>query len=359
MRDSRGRNIDYMRISITDKCNLRCRYCMPYGIEHMPRWEILSLEEIQAVVISAASLGIHHIKITGGEPLVRRDCIRLVELLKSVPGIETVTITTNGILLEEKIEELVRAGIDGINISLDTMNRDLYWQLTGFDGLEKVLRVLEKLTAYSVPVKINAVSMDLEAFAKSCGITVPMTGEMKLPLWQQVAEIAKDLPVDVRFIEMMPIGYGKQFKTVDHREFLEELFCTYPGLCRDNSRHGFGPAVYYHAPGFKGSIGLISAIHGKFCDTCNRVRITAQGCLKTCLCYGEGIDLRNILRNGEERPATEGHYHWPQDLKTDDEILQMKLRAAMEEAIKDKPAAHCFERLDEITEKREMVSIGG
>ena len=144
MKDALGRTIDYMRISVTDRCNLRCKYCMPYGVECVPRWDILSLEEIRAVGICAASLGIRHIKVTGGEPLVRRDCCQLVKQLKSIPGIEKVTITTNGVLLERYLDDLTEAGIDGINISLDTLDRDLYQRITGTDALGTVTEAVRR-----------------------------------------------------------------------------------------------------------------------------------------------------------------------------------------------------------------------
>ena len=144
MKDALGRTIDYMRISVTDRCNLRCKYCMPYGVECVPRWDILSLEEIQAVGICAAGLGIRHIKVTGGEPLVRRDCCQLVKQLKSTPGIEKVTITTNGVLLERYLDDLAEAGIDGINISLDTLDRDLYQRITGTDALGTVMEAVRR-----------------------------------------------------------------------------------------------------------------------------------------------------------------------------------------------------------------------
>ena len=148
---------------------------------------------------------------------------------------------------------------------------------------------------------------------------------------------------DVRFIEMMPIGYGKNFPALDHRSLLEEMRRVYPGMERDERRHGFGPAVYYRIPGFLGSAGLISAIHGKFCSSCNRVRLTAQGYLKTCLCYHDGTDLREILRREE----------------TGEEERRELLKQAMEEAIRRKPGAHCFERPEAITEEENMIRIGG
>ena len=326
MKDGTGRIIDYMRISITDRCNLRCRYCMPDGIQCLPRREILTLEEMEMTAVCAARLGIRHIKITGGEPLVRKDCCDLVKRIRQIPGIETVTITTNGILLAENLNRLEEAGIGGINISLDTLDPDRYRELTGGGEISRVLEGLDLAAASHIPVKINAVSLDL--------------GEQN---WKDLLELGRERPVDVRFIEMMPIGYGKNFPSLDHRVLLKQMEACYPGMEKDSRRHGFGPAVYYKIPGFKGSVGFISAIHGKFCSSCNRIRLTAQGYLKTCLCYSAGTDLRKILRADIGDPAEK----------------ERRLEAAMEEAVRNKPQAHCFERPEEITEEENMIRIGG
>ena len=302
--------------------------------------------------ICAAGLGIRHIKVTGGEPLVRRDCCQLVKQLKSTPGIEKVTITTNGVLLERYLDDLAEAGIDGINISLDTLDRDLYQRITGTDALGTVMEAVRRACAMPVSVKINAVSIDFSQMDEE-------QREAGQDGWRQMVELAREYPVDVRFIEMMPIGYGKNFKTINHQELLEEMMRAYPDMEEDDRVHGFGPAVYYRIPGFKGSIGLISAIHGKFCSDCNRVRLTSQGYLKPCLCYEDGVDLRRILRKGQERPEEEGHYRWPYAGCPSDEGLQRELRKAMEQAVLCKPAAHCFERPGQITEAHNMIAIGG
>lgn len=325
MKDRYGREIDYMRISVTDRCNLRCKYCMPDGVPSVPMSEILTLEEILTVAECAARLGIRHIKVTGGEPLVRLNCIYLIRRLKEVPGIEKVTITTNGVLLDRYLDELADAGIDGINISLDTLDRQQFQEITGSDGLPQVMKVLQRASQLPIPVKVNAVWLDL--------------GQDN---WKGLAELAGEYPVDVRFIEMMPIGYGRQFPALDHRKLLEELKKEYPGITEDHRVHGFGPAVYYQIPGFLGSVGFISAIHGKFCGRCNRVRLTSQGFLKTCLCYEDGSDLRQILRSG----GTE-------------EERKERLTEVMRDTIFQKPAAHCFEEPERITETHRMVSIGG
>ncbi len=328
MIDSFGRTIDYMRISITDRCNLRCRYCMPGGVEWLPMADILTYEEILRVCRAAAGLGIRHLKITGGEPLVRKGCPELIGRLKEIPGIEAVTITTNGILLEQHLDALKRAGVDGINVSLDTLDRERFAELTGFDRLDQVLSGLKRAVAAGFKVKVNAVSLDLGR------------NERGGYCWEQLAGLAREYPLDVRFIEMMPIGYGKQFETVDHQKLLEEMREVFPDLEPDGRCHGFGPAVYYRVPGFKGSLGLISAIHGKFCGQCNRVRLTSTGYLKACLCYEDGVDLRPVLRGAADGGGE-------------------ALCDVMERMICKKPWAHCFEEPERITEGHNMSSIGG
>ncbi|MCI8517198.1 MAG: GTP 3',8-cyclase MoaA [Hungatella sp.] len=340
LRDQWGREIDYMRVSVTDRCNLRCRYCMPHGIECVSMEEILTLEEYVRVGACAAALGIRKIKITGGEPLVRRGCCELIRMLKNTEGIEKVTITTNGVLLGQYLEELLDAGIDGINISLDTLDLDLYEALTGGGDLNQVLEAVRRtVTACegrNIPVKINAVSLDLKEVAGQLGCRYEGPG------WTELLELARRYPLDVRFIEMMPIGCGKQYRSVDHQEIERELAGRYPGMERDERVHGYGPAVYYRIPGFRGSVGLISALHGKFCCSCNRVRLTSKGYFKTCLCYEDGVDLREILRGGGSEIQ-----------------MQKKLSDTMRAAVRGKPKAHCFEHPEQMTETGLMARIGG
>lgn len=325
MLDQFGRTIDYLRISVTDRCNLRCRYCMPDGVELTSMERLLTLEEIVTVAECAASLGIHHIKLTGGEPLVRRGLPSLLSMLKVIPGIEKVTLTTNGILLPGMLPELLGAGLDAVNISLDTTDPELYEEITGRDALQGAMQALDAAVAAGLRTKVNAVSLDL--------------GEDNL---RSLIALAKDRPVDVRFIEMMPIGMGKAFPVMDHQQLRRKLAAFYPGIAEDRSFHGFGPAVYLRIPGYQGSIGLISAIHGKFCGSCNRVRLTSEGYLKACLCYHEGADLREILRR--ECPEEE---------------RKTELKQAMERVIFEKPGEHCFEQLAGVTEEAPMSAIGG
>lgn len=325
MKDQYGRTVDYMRVSITDRCNLRCRYCMPEGIDLVSMEEILTYEEIERICTAAANTGIRKLKITGGEPLVRRGCAGLISRLKQISGIEQVTLTTNGVLLKEQIQDLKAAGLDAVNISLDSLNREQYQEITGRDQLPLVLESIESVLESGIAAKVNSVLL----------ISVNENE------WEDLAGLAKRYPLDVRFIEMMPIGYGRQFEAVSNEEIKQKLQQTYPEMETDERKHGNGPAQYYRIPGFQGSIGFISAIHGKFCGSCNRIRLTAQGLLKPCLCYGETYDLRSALRMENQE---------------DGERL---LRKRIQNAVSGKPKQHCFEELQEITEDRKMVQIGG
>lgn len=323
MLDRYGRVINYLRISVTDRCNLRCCYCMPEGVQDVGLKNILTFEEIWEIVRTGVSLGITHIRITGGEPLVRKGCVNLIRGIREIPGVETITMTTNGVLLGNYAKQLKEAGVDGVNISLDTLDPEEFFKITGKRELQEVLAGIRAAKTAGLPVKLNAVNRkELDP----------------IPLVRYAQE--ENLPI--RFIEMMPVGYGKKYVGRSNEELREtlEAVCG-KAECMTNreelSRMGSGPAVYYQFSDLKVPVGFISAIHGKFCDTCNRVRLTAEGYLKLCLCYDEGEDLRRVLREGEKE----------------------NLRTIMEQTIFRKPAAHCFEHPAEMTETHEMVKIGG
>lgn len=323
MLDRYGRVINYLRISVTDRCNLRCCYCMPEGVQDVGMKNILTFEEIWEIVRTGVSLGITHIRITGGEPLVRKGCVDLIRGIREIPGVETITMTTNGVLLGNYGKQLKEAGVDGVNISLDTLDPEEFYKITGKRELQEVLAGIRAAKTAGLPVKLNAVNRK----------------ELNpIPLVRYAQE--ENLPL--RFIEMMPVGYGKKYVGRSNEELREtlEAVCG-KAECMTNreelSRMGSGPAVYYQFSDLKVPVGFISAIHGKFCDTCNRIRLTAEGYLKLCLCYDEGEDLRRVLREGEKE----------------------NLRTIMEQTIFRKPAAHCFEHPAEMTETHEMVKIGG
>ena len=321
MKDSYGRVIDYLRISITDRCNLRCVYCMPEdGIVCMKHEDILRYEEIVTICKTMADMGLKHVKITGGEPLVRKGCEDLIRKIKEIPQIETVTITTNGIMLEEKMEALVDAGVDGINISLDTLDENAFRTITRGGDLHKVLKGLKKALMYpEVTVKVNCV----------------LGGDQ----WQDVAismaALAKELPVHVRFIELMPavIEGIKQTKLQDQ---VKEVLESYYGRASEQEPPmGFGPSQYFSLKGFQGQIGFISAISHKFCKTCNRVRLTADGNLRLCLQSRQVTDLKTPLREGREK----------------------ELVAIIQDAVDRKPKEHHFE--ETAIETVSMSQIGG
>ena len=247
----------------------------------------LTYEEITEVCQEAVKLGITRFKITGGEPLVRRGCPEVIRMIKNIPGTELVTLTTNGLLLGEQLEALLSAGLDAVNISLDTLDIKKYEWITGFDKLAVVLSSIEKAVASGIPVKINAV------------LQKGMNEEEWLPL----TELARKLPLSVRFIEMMPIGYGNMSESISNEELKETIRKYYGNLTEDFRVYGNGPAVYYSIEGFQGNVGFISAMHGKFCNLCNRIRMTSTGDLKPCLCYEQRWALKPALRmeNPEKR----------------------------------------------------------
>ncbi len=325
MKDTYGREIDYIRISVTDRCNLRCRYCMPEeGVESISHDRILRFAEIVRIAEAAAALGISKIKLTGGEPLVRRGIVSLVRELKQVPGIREITMTTNGVLLGEMYEDLLEAGLTAVTISLDTLDPKEYARMTRRDEFARVMASLEKAVKDGrIPVKINCVSYRRED-----------PQELR-----NIALLAKEYPVHVRFIEMMPIGLGKQFAWLSQEELMEILRPATGVLIPVEEVLGNGPARYFRAEGFAGRVGFISAISHRFCDGCNRIRITSEGYLKSCLQYETGIDLREAL--AAEDPQ--------------------RLKEAMAEGIRRKPHQHHFTEQGEIPqeERHKMSQIGG
>lgn len=310
-----------MRISVTDRCNLRCRYCMPDGIKLCSHNDILSYDEIVMVCKEAVNLGIVKFKITGGEPLVRRDCHELIKKIYAINGVEDVTLTTNGVLLVEQLDNILNAGVKSINISLDSMNREKYKEITGFDEIEKVFEAIEKSVEKGVKVKINSVLHD-ENFKDD---------------FFDLISLAKKYPVDVRFIEMMPIGLGAKSMLVSNEELIDILQSSFENVSFDETKHGNGPAKYYKVEGFQGCIGFISAIHGKFCNSCNRIRMTSTGDLKSCLCFDKKVSLKDALKEKDTK----------------------KISKLLSDSILEKPEMHCFEDADSITEIKNMTQIGG
>lgn len=325
MIDSLGRTIDYVRISLTDRCNLRCVYCMPKeGVPLLKHEQMLTYEEILRLCRCFAGLGIHKIKLTGGEPLVRKDVPYLVKQLKQIEGIQNVTITTNGILLKPQMEALVQAGIDGINVSLDTLDKERFKQITRFDCLEEVLEGIRTALCYPrVITKINC---------------VPIGGADMEKTVLQMVKLAQKQKLHVRFIELMPIGMGKDSAGTGEDELRQIIEEHYGPLTAVPESLGNGPGVYYSLDGFLGNIGFISAVSHKFCETCNRIRLTSEGYLKNCLQYSDGIALKPLMEQG---------------------ITEEELTKIIYETIQKKPVGHRFGEMPERGDNRNMFQIGG
>lgn len=297
---------------------------MPEDIDLLPMNQILSYEQIVQIAENAAKLGIRKIKITGGEPLVRVECPQLIARLKSIPGIEQVTMTTNGVLLERFLPQLLEAGLDAVNVSLDTLKPEKFEFITRRDEHAAVLRGIDAAVKANLPTKINCV----------------LQRDSNFDEWMDMAKLTLEKKLDVRFIEMMPIGNGQKFEPIYNDDLLAELRAAYDGVQEDKTIHGNGPATYVKLPGAKGSVGFISAMHGKFCADCNRIRLTALGKLKPCLCFADTVDLMECFTGDRE--------------ETDRRLL-----AGIRKAIDMKPQSHKFEQMKDITETKKMVEIGG
>lgn len=305
MTDQYGRQVRYLRISLTDRCNLRCRYCMPeQGVDLCAHADLLRYEEIVAIARAALACGMDTFKLTGGEPLVRRGVPVLVAALKKLPGTRQVTLTTNGLLLGDQLDALVAAGLDAVNVSLDTLDETQYHTLTRRAFAPGAVVDTVRAAARRLPVKINAVLL-------------PETADQWLPL----ARLAHDPGVDVRFIEQMPIGKGQADPGLAGDKVLGLLRQAWPDLVPCHEPRGNGPAHYYKSAELAGRIGFIDAVSHRFCASCNRLRLTCTGVLRPCLCYDDGTDLRALLRGGAG----------PDELKK-----------AVEQAIAAKPEGHCF-----------------
>ncbi|WHH58811.1 GTP 3',8-cyclase MoaA [Petroclostridium sp. X23] len=319
MRDRFGREIEYLRISITQNCNLKCIYCSPGGSGCVHEYtSYLTPEEIEQIVRSMARVGIKKVRVTGGEPLTRADICEIIQRIAGINGIEDLMMTTNGINLDKMAEKLKEAGLNRLNISLDSLKEDKFEYITGGGKLENTLKGIEKALDVGLnPVKINTVLIkgvnddEIDDFIK----------------------LAKARPLEVRFIELMPIGkYGEQ--NSDKIIYNSEIINARPELifCEDSTKGH--PATYYTIEGYKGKIGFISPMSHKFCDRCNRIRLTSDGKIKPCLGSNGEEDVMEILRNNPEHL---------------DEFIQR--------IIYEKPMRHHFEQ--DFSSARNMSMIGG
>ncbi|MBI5376418.1 MAG: GTP 3',8-cyclase MoaA [Candidatus Schekmanbacteria bacterium] len=289
--DSHGRSINYLRVSVTDRCNLRCIYCMKQGgLEQKEKAEILTFEEIERIVSSAVKLGISKVRLTGGEPLVRKGFISFVEKISKIPGIKDLSLTTNGSLLEDYAERLKSAGIMRVNVSLDSLKPKKYSEITYGGDIEKVFKGIEAARRVGLlPVKINVVVIK----------------ELNDDEIADFAMMTMKEDLNIRFIEYMPIGStdlwndSRYMPTDKMLEILNSL-----GTLEKIGSTGHGPAVYYRLKGAKGKIGLISPISNHFCSSCNKLRLTSDGRLRKCLFSDDEVDVRTVLRiangNSEE-----------------------------------------------------------
>ena len=283
--DNHGRQINYVRLAVTDRCNLRCFYCMPEeGIQYVPQKELMSYEEMERVVRLLASMGIEKVRITGGEPFVRREMLQFIQRLHRVEGLRQIHLTTNGTLTAPIIPEFKKIGIKSVNLSLDSLDKERFFQITRRDEFDKVWDTFEQLLKHQIPTKINAVVME----GKNTQDILPM------------AQLTKNYPVNVRFIEEMPFnGSGNNYPTLvwNHKKILSHLQAYFPTIQKIPDPR-FSTSANYQIPGHQGTIGIIAAYSRTFCGTCNRIRITPQGLLKTCL-YDKGVfNIKDILRSG-------------------------------------------------------------
>jgi len=325
--DAYNRPISYLRISITDRCNLRCVYCMPpEGVDWRPHEEVLRYEEIETIVRAAAELGISKVRLTGGEPLVRLGIADLVRMLARIPGVDDLAMTTNGILLARYAEELTEAGLQRVNVSLDTLRPERFQRITRHWRLEDVLAGIEAARLAGLePVKINTV------------VIRGMNDDEVVDLARKTRETEWNL----RFIELMPVGNGVtgdwRERVVTAAEIRERIKAALGELEPAKMPTGGGPARYYQLPGARGTLGFITPISEHFCYQCNRLRLTADGQLRPCLLSDREIDLRTPLRQGAGVA----------------EIKRLILKA-----IESKPMQHHLEEC-QLPEKRAMSEIGG
>jgi cyclic pyranopterin phosphate synthase len=326
--DSFGRKIDYLRISITDHCNLKCYYCTPFsGRSHLERSEILTYEELLNVARAAASSGITKIRVTGGEPLVRKGVVEFCRMLSEIDGLKSLALTTNGVYLGEMAEPLFKAGVRRINISLDTLKPERFEKITGYDWLPRVLAGIRRAEQIGMhPIKIN---------------TVVMRGINDDEI-EDLARLTREKPYHVRFIELMPTdssAYG------DYKSLympVEEIMKKINKIDRAQigpATDSYGPAKLCKLPGARGKVGFIAPISWHFCGSCNRLRLTAEGKIKTCLFSQEEIDIKTALRSG---------------------ATQMELINIFQRAVSEKPRRHHLnEKKHQIACRQAMRAIGG
>lgn len=308
--DSFKRKITYLRLSLTDRCNLRCRYCMPHGMPHkLDHEEILKYEEFLIIVKAAVTQGVKKVRLTGGEPLTRKGLLPFIHDINNLPEKPDLWLTTNGVLLQDMAESLHQAGIRGVNVSLDSLNRENFQAITGFDQFDQVWQGIETALSNGFDkVKLNVVSIR--------GIN-----DHEI---QDFAALSLKLPLEVRFIEYMPmgqVGFWSKEKFISTKEVMEKIteigpLTPVPGLESD------GPSLKYKLPNSIGSLGFISPISQHFCSACNRIRLTADGKLRLCLHSNKELDLKSAIRTGAS---------------------QEEINAILRNGVMEKPQKHALE----------------
>jgi len=319
MIDNRGRDINYIRVSLTDRCNLRCIYCMPEeGIAKKSHEDMLRFEDTIKILKASALLGIKKVRFTGGEPLVVKDIDKLIYETSKIPGIDDIAITTNAMLLGDMADDLKEAGLKRVNISLDTLKAEKFKKITRGGNIEGVFKAIDRCLSLGMkPVKINTVMIK--------GIN---DDEI-----EDLIYLTKKLPVNIRFIELMPIGEGVNYYK-DGFISAEDVICQFPEMV-PISNSASSTAKLYKIPNSKGSVGFISPLSCKFCGDCNRIRLTASGTIKPCLHSEEEFDLKKELNN------------------------EIKLIAELKKIIYNKPSQHNLESDGMSESRRKMYEIGG
>jgi len=323
--DSFGRKHTYLRISLTERCNLRCTYCMPAeGVDLKPRDHILSFEEIMRLAELLVSRGVTKIRLTGGEPLIRKELVQLVERLRQLDGLQELTITTNGLLLPRKLDDLKKAGVTGFNISLDTLREDRFEHITRRKGLETVLEAIHMtVEAGYDPVKVNC---------------VVLRGVNEDELVDFVA-MTREMPIEMRFIEYMPFD-GNAWNTgefMPYRDMVDLITERWPDFEAEGGDE-LEIAKLWQVPGHRGKVGFISSMSDHFCAGCNRIRITADGKLKVCLFGTNEVNLRDMMRAG---------------------INDERLLETIQSALARKAASHAGMEVIAKSDNRPMILIGG
>jgi len=283
--DNHGRPVNYVRLAVTDRCNLRCFYCMPEeGIKFAPRRAVLHYEEMERLLRILSEMGVNKVRLTGGEPFVRRDLMTFIEKVAAIEGIQKIGITTNGTLTAPLVKHFKRLRISSVNLSLDSLDPDRFFDTTRRDEFQQVMRTLDELLAHGIDTKINTVVMQ------------GRNDQDILPL----VELTRHQPLSVRFIEEMPFnGTGPHYEhwVWDHQRILAHIAAHYPSL-RKIPDPPFSTSNNYAIDGHRGTVGVIAAFSRTFCGTCNRIRITPLGVLKTCL-YDSGVfNVRDLMRAG-------------------------------------------------------------